>query len=511
MSERVFQLLQLLEHEKHRTEKWDMSFVPLLTVEELRFFWQALLERVIALDQDPSRLHALLREWLLAVQRQSPLVRWDDEVVALVERLYRSLHHHAGPAARLLALLLHCGNVTGWQQFSDLMASQPPQDTTAAVEALTPLWKLKNADFSVLYPRLLDAVEHPAVAALVLDLTNFLVRQGKLKPHPATLRSQQLISLLGAIIDRLEQFEQRSRERGVGDLREARQVAESIALAVSLCDCLTLIQAREAIGKLYRMLELGHRRLRIEAAAALARFGEDVGAKALVEMAEEPSVRLRVHAYAAELGLLDQVPREYRTDEALAEAQLVVRLSEPEFFGVAPSHTELLEARTLYWPGYEEAQRCFLFRYTYPLPNGELHNIGITGPLVHAVAADLTHLMPDDIYALYAGWHAEHEDLGQIQLDPNLPAQVREVESMCRQLEHAGFTHLEPALIGRFFGERLLVAKARRNGQPGSAICRSGQEAQWISQGNPDRPLEPDWAFHWYVGRDLLHSFNDNF
>ena len=52
---------------------------------------------------------------------------------------------------------------------------------------------------------------------------------------------------------------------------------DGVGLAVALCDALAQIGNKEAIGKLYQAMDLSHRRLRTEAAAALAKLGEEAG------------------------------------------------------------------------------------------------------------------------------------------------------------------------------------------------------------------------------------------
>ena len=50
----------------------------------------------------------------------------------------------------------------------------------------------------------------------------------------------------------------------------------------------------------------------------------------------------------------EEIDDEHQTPEAIAEAELCVWLSEPAQFAMAPSRMELLDARTLYWPGFDD-------------------------------------------------------------------------------------------------------------------------------------------------------------
>ena len=71
-----------------------------------------------------------------------------------------------------------------------------------------------------------------------------------------------------------------------------RQADEGVSLAVSLCDALALIGDASSTARLREAHEIRHRRLRVEAAAALARLGDEEGEKSLIELAAEPVARL---------------------------------------------------------------------------------------------------------------------------------------------------------------------------------------------------------------------------
>src|SRR5262249_7898582 len=145
----------------------------------------------------------------------------------------------------------------------------------------------------------------------------------------------------------------------------SRRVARGVALAVSLCDALALIGEKSAIAKLYQALQVGHRRLRTEAAAALARLGEKEGKSGLAKLAAEPRARLRVWAYGEELGIKDAIEPQYTTKESRAQAELCVWLAEPTQYGVPPTNCELFEQRKQHWPGFDEPVDCFLFQFQY--------------------------------------------------------------------------------------------------------------------------------------------------
>jgi hypothetical protein len=514
MSERVSQLLQRLTvsgHTAMRAERESeldtTTWLDAANTEEIQQFWLGVEQLHDANQLQAARFDHLLRQLQGQTSRDSS--RWEtSESLRVIEHLYRTWREPAVPRHRLPILLLQRTGAGGWRLFAELMATDPPREDAHAVEAFLPLWKRAHGPFHALFPRLLDAVQHPSVAAIVLDLANYLARQGRLPVHPAGTRAAELTWLLGQLVERLEGYEQASRQEGVRDLELARQVQETITLAIALCHTLSLLQHREAIGKWYRLLDLQHRRLRVEAAAALAKAGEAAGVQALGELAAEPLVRLRVHAYAAELGVLDQVAAKWRSPEALAESELVIRLAEPDLFGLPPSSWQLWDQRQLAWPGYEEPRECYLFRYTYHLTSSDFVNIAIVGPVAHALMADLTAFPPHDVYAVYAGWSTVHEELKRQELDTANPDEAADVARRSAALEASDFAAIEPQFWGHFFGTRLLVATAEREGERGTVVLDE-EHFDWIPQGNPLRPLTADLAYCMFVGRQLLKRFNE--
>ena len=75
----------------------------------------------------------------------------------------------------------------------------------------------------------------------------------------------------------------------------------------------------------------------MEAAASLARLGEEAGVETLIALAAEPVVRLHALAYADELDLTDQIDSDYMTDVAKAEGKLALWLSHEQQMGIPPT------------------------------------------------------------------------------------------------------------------------------------------------------------------------------
>jgi len=436
--------------------------------------------------------------------------------LALLEaaRLYQRLEPKCLARRPCLELLATHGGPEALRYLAELLVADPPLGEDAAL-ALTPLFQRRDYDPGELFPRLLDAVGYLPLAAAVLDLANFVTREELVVTHPAADRAEQLADLLGQIAQRLETLQERAR----GSVNPAsttpqetppdhEAVGHSLSLAVSLCDALALIGAERFIGKLNQVLELEHRRLRVEAAAALARLGDDEGRRRLLALAAEPIVRQRVLAYAEELGIDNEIDPAFRTPESLAQAELVAALAEPTRFGVPPDECELIDQQTMSWPSYEQPVDCFLFRFTYRRGESSYSNVAIAGPLTHAFTADLQDLPPADIYAAYAGWQAEHEDIYEQEV-AQLSEQARvEVARLERRIHDAGYQSIRPLKLAWFFGERVLIATAERDRQAGVVVADS-QHIDWRTMTGSRAPLGPDEAFAIYKGRRLLRAFNE--
>lgn len=422
-------------------------------------------------------------------------------------RLYQRMGADSCSRHYLLSFLVHGDATEDLRSFAELISSDPPHAAAAAATVFFPLTRSKQIDASALFPTLLDGLHHVQLAAPILDLANFFARQGMIHPHPAWERRDSLTKLLGTVVGQLGRWEENPPQDNETWQQARDQINEGIALAVSLCDTLSFIGNAETIGKLNQALQLGHRRVRVEAAAALSRLGDANGIKELVQLAAEPVSRQRVLAYAEELELLSKIDDQYTTELSRAEAELVCFLAEPTQFGMPPQHVELVDQRHQYWPGFDDPVECYLFRYEYQLAQGRYSNIGIIGPLVHALKSDLADLPVENIYAAYAGVQAEHEEIYELELEQLSQQQQSESRYLQQLLEEAGYEDIEPSKLGIFFGETVLMGTARKDDCLG-AVVADRNNLYWYPFGAKSRPLLGTDAYAIYKGRKMLELFN---
>ena len=434
-----------------------------------------------------------------------------EQVPERTAALYRRILSDSRARAGLLSLLAAGGTSQELALLVELLVDDPPEGENDVLAALSPLFQLTDYDAGALFPRLLAALAHPALAAGVLDLANFLTRRGLVARHPAYDQRQELSRLLGELAHRMQRLEEQPEESASSPQQLTQTVAHGVSMAVALCDALALIGDAEATPKLYRAMDLRHRRIRTEAAAALARLGEKQGREELLKLASEPVARLRVLAYAEELGISDQVESEYRTEIARAEAELALWLAEPANFGIPPTECELIDQREQHWPGFEDVVECFLFRFTYRLTTAQgpaiYSNIGIAGPLVRSVTADIADLPVDDIYSLFAGWHVQHEDIFEVDAHLLSETQRVDVARLERRFRDAGHDAIRPAMLCYFFSEKSLVARLRRSGVEGVGLA-ANDELLWYPANRGPRSLSPTDVVCLHRGRKLLRGFN---
>jgi hypothetical protein len=254
---------------------------------------------------------------------------------------------------------------------------------------------------------------------------------------------------------------------------------DSISLCVSLCDTCALIGDTRAVPKLMQALQLKHRRIQVEAAYALAKLKVDEGHTQLVALASDPVSRTRSIAYCEELGLADQIAEEHRTSLAMAESQLVQWLSQVEQMGFPPTEMELVDQRTMLWPGYESPQECFLFRFTFATSHQPYSNLGIAGPVAKAFGSDLANLPIDDVFSIFVGWDIEHPEV--IEKDANRLATSEQSQvELWREALGESFGTIEIEHCVSFFGKTAILGYGVRGADEGAgrrqAFLYDGEE-----------------------------------
>lgn len=484
-------------------------------IEEIELLIDQLLSHWESASKNPLRLR-LLMQWianrLLTTQQSSQQSR--DTVAVwvspeLLERLYDALvETDATACAHVLQCLAAQKDTDSLSVLAAILRDKPPSDWQPVAIGLSPLWNSSASRLEEFFSQMNRWETQVSTWPVLLDLANHAIRSRRLSDHPMRGRELELRRLLSDVVIRLEKLERDPAQFG-SQVKDVQKVlSEGISLAISLCDALGLIGNVAAVQSLSQAMELSHRRVQVEAAAALIRLGDPRGEQRLVALAADPVARLRAVQYAEELDILDAIGQEHRYPLALAESELVSWLASPENFGVPPSSIQNIDCRTLYWPGYDEPRDCALFQFRYQLPAGDYSNIGISGPMTHAFSLSLEGLEVDDVYAAFAGWHAEHEELFEVPAQQLNVAQQAEARRLERAFQEEGFLVESIIALAFLLGEPSLLARLNRDGQACVGVT-NGIQVTYFRKGESDLANSPEMVLAVYRGRRLLSAFND--
>lgn len=428
-----------------------------------------------------------------------------DVLQRIYERLSESQQDTC--AAHILHILASQQDDESLEVIAEILSNSPPEQWQSVGIALSPLWQADGSAVASFFDHLGDGFVHPNTMSVLLDLANYSVRNAKLSGHPWAARAEQLSELLKNVVVRLEKLQKSPSEFGDSVDAIQQSLSDSVALTVSLCDALGQISDSVSEPALIEAMQLSHRHIQTEASAALVRLGNDQGRERLLALTTDSAARMRAVAYASELGMSDDIDPKNQSASALAESELASWLSAPEQFGIPPTSIELLDERTQHWPSYEEPQQCFLFRYSYALPSGAVSNIGITGPLTQAFQADLANLPVEDIYAVFAGWQAEHEDIFELPMNGLNEVQRREVDRLAKYFEDREFEVLENVALTLFFGDTSLLSFVQQNDKKLIAMT-DGNELVCFPVSEHPASFTPETILCMYRGRKLLRTFN---
>lgn len=486
-----------------------------LVVELVRLTENSELEtRREPLDQAIQAVFQGLVQWRLQHGDLDSMVQ--DEWQSGLESLYL----WAAPDSNLRNLVLSWLSTAGTEakpyepalrRWAEFICTDPPENRIGiqlAFGALMcrdwdpPMWLLERL--------LHEGIAHSQIAPAVFDLFNFYFRAGVLSRHPAADRAAELCGLVGRMGESLGVIED-GKSKFADPVQVGRQVSDSVAMVVALCDALALCEYVEAIPTLQSLLKLKHRRVQTEAAAALARLGDESGKVALIKLAEEPVCRLRVLAFAEELGFMKEVSLELRGEIARAESELAIWLSEPSQVGVAPTFVRLIDNREMVWPSYENQVQCYLFEYGYGEGDQANRNIGIAGPLTYAFPADLTGLPIEDMYALFAGWQTVHQEVFLLAVDKAAAAFPNEWMRVMRTLQDAELNAVIIHTAASFFSRLVAIASCRwMHGEDSisGTVIVDQEHVSRVPEGNKDAPIDWELAFCLWRGKQLLNTFN---
>ncbi|MEQ1827680.1 MAG: hypothetical protein ABL921_17100 [Pirellula sp.] len=434
---------------------------------------------------------------------------WQLQHLVLAQQvalLYSKLHGNGLQRVEgsLLQVLFASGHTTAVKLGVDYLLTIPPSNWADVSLALTPLVQSKNWSVEDVFPKLLQS-SNPSVLSPALDVANHYFRSRTTTQHPAAVEFNKLLTLLGGLANQLGMLEENPRSFGDSVAAIQKMLFDSVSLAVSLCDTLGLIGKPEAIGKLNQALRLSHRRIQTEAAFALAKLGDKHGEQKIVELASDFTCRQRAVAYAEELGIDERIDERWTTATAIAESRLANWLTQNEQMGIPPARMELIDQRTLYWPGFDQPQECFLFRFEYDMQDSVFSNLGLSGPMCNTFSDDLANISIDDAYAIFAGWDIDHPDVYELLPEALLPSQRLTVHQLLSDVK-SRFDQVEILFFGVFLEHQSILARGQ-NKSESRVFVYDGERFLFEPFPKPD-VADPKLTYLLWRGRLFLELSN---
>lgn len=356
----------------------------------------------------------------------------------------------------------------------DLLVEQPPEHWTDVAQALSVLMQSTNWKVIDVFPKILETTR-PSVLAPAFDLANMLVRKQGLTPHPAAEKLDTFLSLFGNVTQQLLSLEENPRKFSDSVPVVQRILFDSVSLLVSMCDAFALIGDPKAIGKLNQAIELKHRRIKLEAAFALAKLGEARAIDLIAELLADDSSRNRAVAYLQELGSEEKIKPEWTSSLSKAKSDLALWLSQPEQFAIPPTRIELIEQRTLPWPGFDGPQECFLLQFEYGLGENSYSNVGFSGPFPYALSLDLKALNNDTAFAIFLGNDVDDPSESRIAWDSLTEAHKHALRPCLDALDEKGFLNIEPLAKILSLGHEAILCRAQSDEATHWGVISDGQ------------------------------------
>src|SRR5262245_3106917 len=152
-------------------------------------------------------------------------------------------------------------------------------------------------------------------------------------------RAERLAQEFSELRDKLMPLQ---RAEGIAWISEDRYQEARYPAAI-LLDLFGHVRSSEVVDELRRSLEFHDPRLKCFAILSLLRLGHEADRQRVVEVAANPETRGILYDQLEKLKRISLYPKQYLTQEALAEADMVNWLIYPTELGRAPDEIELME------------------------------------------------------------------------------------------------------------------------------------------------------------------------
>jgi hypothetical protein len=162
--------------------------------------------------------------------------------------------------------------------------------------------------------------------------------------------------------------------------------------------------------------------VRLDAAAARARTGSELGVQRLAELCLDPRLADSAIEHLEKLGLAANIPAKAREPGFRAMAEMCTWLSDPSEHGRPPDEITEYDTRVLNWPPTGDRRQLWIFKYRYE-PDADRdeaeEDVGLVGSITFSLFfVTSTDMKPEEIYALHCCWEL------QTRGDPAAPKEI---------------------------------------------------------------------------------------
>ncbi|HMN15490.1 MAG TPA: hypothetical protein PKD55_24505, partial [Bellilinea sp.] len=237
------------------------------------------------------------------------------------------------------------------------------------------MWSVILSEFTVDHPcslQMADALRQPIPAGFIsiayLDMVNALCLAGVLETHPFD-------TVHG--IERLTAWLKETDER-------------FFSYALSATNAIPFISPKSQ-GSMVDLAKIHpDPKVRLEAAWARAKLGDQAGITYLAEMCLEPAQSHTATRYLEELGFASYIPVTAQDPDFVALAEMSAWLAHPMEFGRPPTDVKIFDSRELYWPPTNDIRRLWLIKYCYEDTDPPDEGVGMVGSITFALFGEST-------------------------------------------------------------------------------------------------------------------------
>lgn len=224
--------------------------------------------------------------------------------------------------------------------------------------------------------------------------------------------------------------------------------------------------------------------VRMEAAWATAKIGNEAGIRQLSKFCLDPNYSMTACQYLEELDRVDAIPSEAKSPDFVAKSEFAQWLSHPNELGRPPDRLDIVDSHTLVWPTDGKKKRLWLIKYTVYDDTGledDDMEVGMVGSTTFCLFSyKLAHRPPEDGYAIHCSWELEGQKL-LIEKDVN---NTSEYASMIAQWHGEKLTSPEIVLVVEISPQLnypqgvVAVASAVLKGEQGWVVL-DGERSSW--------------------------------